>query len=68
LKYEGKGWRSIEFKNIKIGKKKDRITVRIPTMEYAPDDPMCCPSIKSVATFTINHQAGGRLLEVKKGK
>ena len=62
----GKGWRSIDFKSIKVGKEKGQITVRVPTMEYAPNDPMCCPSVKSAAVFAIDHQVGGRLVEMKK--
>jgi hypothetical protein len=49
----GKGIRGIEFDQIKVEKMKNEILITIPAMEYSPNDPMCCPNIKSVARFKL---------------
>ena len=64
----GKGERIIEFKQIKINKMKNEILITVPTLEYGPNDAMCCPSIKSKAQFTIEPYEGNRLKEIKQGK
>lgn len=64
----GKGIRGIEFDQIKIKKTKNGILITIPAMEYGPNDPMCCPSIESIAQFKLNANqlVGSRLEEIKK--
>jgi hypothetical protein len=49
----GSGIRGIEFNQINIKKTKKGLLITIPAEEYSSKDPMCCPSIKSVAQFKI---------------
>lgn len=62
----GKGIRGIEFDQIKIKKMKNEILITIPAMEYSTNDPMCCPSIKSVARFKLKviPLVGNRIEEI----
>ncbi|MDP1758990.1 MAG: hypothetical protein Q8K77_04255 [Thermodesulfovibrionales bacterium] len=64
----GKGGRSIEFKKIKINITEKGILITVPTLEYGPDDAMCCPSVKSNATFLVEVYRGKRLEEIKQKK
>jgi hypothetical protein len=52
--------------NIKITKDKDGVLITMPTLELGPDDPLCCPSVKSTARFMIVPYTGNRLRELEK--
>jgi hypothetical protein len=60
----GKGWRSVDPKNVLISSRGDEISINLDTREYAPQDPMCCPSKKSKAVYVIRPHVRGRLKEL----
>jgi hypothetical protein len=62
----GRDSRSLEFKNIEITEVKNSILITVPTLELGPNDPLCCPSVKSKVRFTIDPYAEKRLRELKK--
>lgn len=66
----GTGIRGIEFDQINIKKINKGLLITIPAKEYSSKDPMCCPSIKSVAQFKITTapSVGSRLEEINAAK
>ncbi len=52
VKAGGKGERELNFDTVRL----KQGTLELDTKEYAPDDPMCCPSRAGIARFAI---AGG---------
>lgn len=62
----GKGRRSVDFKDISMDNRGQDVAINLDTQEYAPDDPMCCPSRKSKTVYVIRPQVGGRLKEIGK--
>ena len=55
----GKGIRHISPDSIKINKNKIILNI----VEYAADDPQCCPSLKGKVTYLVSE---GKLTEIKK--
>ena len=65
----GHGLRAVEFGKINIRKvniKERKVLITMPSLEYGPEDGMCCPSIKSNIQYSIELAVGGRLVEIKK--
>jgi hypothetical protein len=60
----GKGLRALEFKKMTIKQDKGNIAIRLPSLEYGPNDAMCCPSIKATANFVFEPHVGGRIIEI----
>jgi hypothetical protein len=60
----GKGWRSVDSKNVRIESQEKAIAINLNTQEYVPDDPICCPSKKSKTVYVIFPDVRGRLKEV----
>ena len=52
----GKNSRSVELKTVHGS------TIHLATMDYAPNDPSCCPSVKGETAFVLT---GGTLKEEK---
>lgn len=60
----GKGWRSVDSKNVRIDSQEQAIAINLNTQEYVPDDPACCPSKKSKTVYLIRPHVRGRLKEL----
>jgi len=59
----GKGEREIDNEDIRVAQKDNKLFILLNTTEYGPNDPMCCPSVKSNAIFSIVPAVGGKLKE-----
>ena len=62
----GKGLRILEFKKMIIKRMGRNIGVTVPTLEYGPNDAMCCPSIEAEAQFVFQPHVGGRIREISR--
>lgn len=56
--------RSIDFDNITVGIENNTTIIRLTALTYLPDDPACCPSIKTPTFFEIPENKMNKIKEV----